>query len=275
MTNEPLRHVHLRLARQRTAPSRVRARVREQEPVPEPEATRTQRAWQRIRRVRWAHDITVIVTVLGAVTAIGGLIGTAVATYYGAAVSADQLNQSREAADAERRAQAVLVSAWVETGSRGKKEVHVQNRSPDAVYNAEFAFSGPIEPGPPRDFTVVFITNLDSVPPCSELVIEQSALRYRKTREAGPVIPNDPEDTHKSSASWKPVSSIQRLHFNAITFVDRNGQAWERPEVSAQVQEIVPPAQLSERWWRPTRWQGGIQGEPVVRPAKACGESAG
>ena len=65
------RQARLRLTRQRTRPDRARSRQRSERPL---------RWW---RRIPWAA----MGAVIGATAAIGGLGGTAIATYYGAEVS--------------------------------------------------------------------------------------------------------------------------------------------------------------------------------------------
>lgn len=126
VANRPHRHVRLRLARQRPGPDRMRPRARD-----EPQ---TQSPW---RRIPWTH----LGAVIGALAAIGGLIFTAVATYYSAAVSSDQLQQSREDAEREERAQASRVSFWFATEASGRR-LHVMNRSPDPVTEVTFGGGG-------------------------------------------------------------------------------------------------------------------------------------
>ncbi|WP_372348564.1 hypothetical protein [Streptomyces sp. KL116D] len=49
-----------------------------------------------------------------AAAAIGGLVFTAVATYFNAVVAQDQLTQSQADAERDRRGQAMRVSYWTE-----------------------------------------------------------------------------------------------------------------------------------------------------------------
>ncbi|MFF8618909.1 hypothetical protein [Streptomyces sp. NPDC015350] len=73
-----------------------------------------------------------MLTVIGGV---GGLIFTGIATYYGARVSANQLQQSKEDSAKESRAQATTFSYWVE--GRGEDwTLHIQNRSADPIPSA-------------------------------------------------------------------------------------------------------------------------------------------
>ncbi|MDQ1018902.1 hypothetical protein [Streptomyces afghaniensis] len=94
MADQQHRRARLRLARRGTSPARVRPRIRDDQPTggaePQPEAG---------RRISWVH----IGTVVGAVAAIGSLVFTGGATYYGAVVAQQQLEQARE--DNEQRVQ--------------------------------------------------------------------------------------------------------------------------------------------------------------------------
>ncbi|WP_432040438.1 hypothetical protein, partial [Streptomyces cucumeris] len=130
MTNETQRHIRLRLARQRPAPTRVRARVRGDQQQPEaeraPDPVPGHPWWKRIP---WVH----IGTLIGALAAIGSLIFTGIATYFGARVSQDQLEQSREDSERDARSQAMRVSYWFEGDYTDAPVLHVMNRSPDPV----------------------------------------------------------------------------------------------------------------------------------------------
>lgn len=101
MGDQQQRRVRLRLARQSTAPARVRARVRDDQQSPDPE-TETR------KRIPWVH----IGTVAGAVAAIGSLTFTGVATYYGAVVAQQQLDQARGDDEKQVRDQAARVTFW-------------------------------------------------------------------------------------------------------------------------------------------------------------------
>lgn len=191
MANRTHRHVRLRLARQRVTPDRIRARVRSRD---EPRTV-----WQRIP---WAH----VGTVIGALAAIGGLVFTAVATYYSAAVSDDQLQESRQAADRAERAQAARVSFWVDTES-GDRRFHVMNRSPDPVTEVSFRGGAPLT-GP-------VLMTWDSLAPCQDFVIPVTSVV-----KPGALMPGDPE----------------------LDFRDRNGKAWQRTEVALNpIGHGVPP----------------------------------
>ncbi|MFI7414043.1 hypothetical protein ACIBU0_35895 [Streptomyces sp. NPDC049627] len=174
VTSETQRHVRLRLARRRTAPARVRARIRvqddQQEPVPAPQPEpepapegepEPGKPWWK--RIPWVH----VGTVVGALAAIGGLTFTGIATYYGAAVSRDQLDQAREDAQREAREQAMRVTYWVEQKPvKGTVILHFANRSPDPVTDLLIKYSGPGVTTEPSDFGGIIVT---AVAPCTEL----------------------------------------------------------------------------------------------------------
>ncbi|MET9461466.1 hypothetical protein ABZY05_41580 [Streptomyces canus] len=79
---------------------------------------------------------------IGVVAAIGGLIFSGIATYYGALVSADQLDQTREAARSAAREQANHISFWTEDEEGEAVTFHVQNRSPDPVPSIYLQLAG-------------------------------------------------------------------------------------------------------------------------------------
>ncbi|MEU2427742.1 hypothetical protein ABZ619_43340 [Streptomyces sp. NPDC007851] len=87
----------------------------EPQPDPEPEpGTPAPSIWQRFRRTRWGELITVTATVIAAVAAIAGLWFQAVATYWSQQTAKDQLAQSGEANEQEKRQQAAEVAFWQE-----------------------------------------------------------------------------------------------------------------------------------------------------------------
>ncbi|MFI2300155.1 hypothetical protein ACH5AL_15130 [Actinacidiphila glaucinigra] len=71
------------------------------------------------------------------IAGISTLLFTGIATYYGARVSADQLEQSREDAEQKTREQATRISFWSEN-RKDQHLVHLVNRSPDPLFDAYF-----------------------------------------------------------------------------------------------------------------------------------------
>lgn len=88
-------------------------------------------------------------TVVGAVAAIGSLVFTGVATYYGAVVAQQQLEQAREDNEQRVQDQAARVTFWERNrfwahgggrdrpraGAGRQGSLHLVNRSPDPVTN--------------------------------------------------------------------------------------------------------------------------------------------
>ncbi|MFE2072116.1 hypothetical protein [Streptomyces misionensis] len=184
----------------------------EPQPDPEPESgTQAPSIWQRFRRTRWGELITVTGTVIAAVAAIAGLWFQAVATYWSQQTAKDQLAQSGEANEQEKRQQAAEVAFWPE-GHQGywnaPKYVHVVNRSPDPVTNVEMRLGGS---------PIGVVMNLGTLPPCSDSVISGEGLvvtanEFRK----------HPRPIDKTEAKgWWP---------REIQFVDRNGLFWDRQQ---------------------------------------------
>ncbi|MEV8434912.1 hypothetical protein [Streptomyces chartreusis] len=182
----------LRLSRQR--PGQVRARPRAEPPG----------VWWR--RVPWAH----IGTVVGAVAAIGGLIFTGVATFYGAKVSEAQLDQSGDDAERERREQAMRVTYWVEDGWDGDN-LHVVNRSPDPVTRLGFAV--PAAPITATRAKHLYFLLLNNVPPCTELVFPDEDIQPL----SGPST-----HVHLNRMKWD---------VRYLRFTDRDGKHWHRTRV--------------------------------------------
>ncbi|WP_330355505.1 hypothetical protein [Streptomyces chartreusis] len=183
-----------RLARQRTRLDRVRAR-----------RGRPQRWWQK---VPWISIGTVVTVIIG----IGSLAFTGVATYYGAQVSKDQLEQSREESEREARSQATKVSFWFEGQGTKDPVLHVLNRSPDPVTHPTVAFVADIFATKDTPDTLALGNiNLDVLPPCSLLTVRSQQLRTRAMGESAKM-----PDTYL----W--------LSQTYMIFVDRDGRSWGR-----------------------------------------------
>jgi hypothetical protein len=161
------------------------------------------------RRISWAH----LGAVVGALAAIGGLVFTAVATYYSAAVAEDQLEQSRKDAEKATRDQASRVSFW--TVGENHTEVHVLNRSQDPLTAArlfgEFGFA--LRSELPKDHTVPFYLDLDSLPPCTEVVLKPDHFV---------VTLKDGERLHLKQMVVGLFSYVD------LEFIDRDGKSWLR-----------------------------------------------
>jgi hypothetical protein len=155
--------------------------------------------WQR---VDWPGTGGIITVLVGAL----GLLLTGIATYYGALVSHDQLDQSRSESDAQARSQASRVALWVEWNESDQHDsIHVLNRSADPVYAVVVTFS--VGRGDQTDYHQAVWT---SMPPCSEILLQGNDLRT-------PEGSKSPEGTLDLSAK--------------LRLTDRNAVTWERQEL--------------------------------------------
>ncbi|MFF4751442.1 hypothetical protein ACWD5R_05675 [Streptomyces sp. NPDC002514] len=209
MTDEPQRSARIRLARRRTAPAHVRARVAEPQPAPAPEPDEEarvpwpSRVWRILRGRSWAQ----IATVIGVVSAIGGLFAQAVATYYDAAVSRDQLKQSRENDKDAERDQASQVTFWTEEPPFGRpRTIHIVNRSPDAVSAVALAVSWN---GSGKRYLAENV-----LAPCTVVTYSEEHLL------AFPRLPSDGPEMQR-------LNTV-RYYVDSLSFVDSRGRGWVR-----------------------------------------------
>ncbi|GLX49026.1 hypothetical protein Shyhy01_19760 [Streptomyces hygroscopicus subsp. hygroscopicus] len=214
MPDQSSRHDRLRLARQRPRPDRIRRR------------SRASRGWQRFP---WATTATA----LGVIAAIVGLFFNGIATYYGAKVSADQLKQSREDSDRQARQQAGRITFWIEDENEvgATRNIHVVNRSPDAVSEMSLAFSVELFG---KNYRKPFVLTLDTLRPCAEAIYKPGDLGvYLGSGGAA--------KTELSGTGWGPWY---------LEFLDSNGKAWMRshvglveiPAVSKDVAGFLSPS---------------------------------
>lgn len=238
------RRTRLRLARQRPGPTHVRAREREE-------------ASEAGTRLAGLNLLTLgaIVTI---VASIGGLAATGYGTIWSARVSADQLAQSREQGDDRKRAQAARVSYWVDQAPNTERRLHLMNRSPDPVANVWIFFHS----WTPSSIAVQFIVRRDSLPPCSETLIEGSALEYLPAPErwSGKPGRKDPE--------WVQFEEAPAITPTALYFTDRDGREWRRRFGTLTLGES------SEREHVFRGLDGRITKVPLVKPVIACGDDA-
>ncbi|MGP4048548.1 hypothetical protein [Streptomyces sp. 2A115] len=147
----------------------------------------------RWSRIDWATGGAVV----GVVAGIGTLLFTGIATYYGARVSAEQLDQSRQDAEREARGQASRISYWVDdVGVPLEWRLHIVNRSPDPVSQVKVLVL-PDKGQKGNSSRLVWST----LAPCTEVVVKASAIG----------------DTNKETFS-----------IPAMAFLDRDGVQWKR-----------------------------------------------
>ncbi|MGW0314041.1 hypothetical protein [Streptomyces flavidovirens] len=169
--------------------------------------------------------IGVIVTI---VASIGGLITTGVGTLYGAWVAEDQLDQSREVAEEKERAQAALISYWVDLQHDGGSRLHLMNRSPDPISNVQMTFAVTLpSAGRPDHPRVFFAVTMPSVPPCSDMLFTPDDMTYMENEQvAGDFdVPQwDKDAGYRFRKEWKPLPIEAFL----ADFSDRDGVRWRR-----------------------------------------------
>ncbi|MFD9495155.1 hypothetical protein ACFWA1_27205 [Streptomyces sp. NPDC060005] len=199
-------------------------------------------------------------TALAAVAAIGGLWASAVATYWSQQTARDQLQQSRDDAEKDERAQAVAVSAWLD-GTKSAWAVHILNRSPDPVPQMTVAFFSYVafKKVNERDFPLGYDRLKLSIQtarlgPCTELIYSPEQV-------------NPTWDRGMTSKKITPVS-LFASRIEIAAFTDRDGRGWwrtpdkglERDHPLGELPALPKP-----------RWTNQLVDDPVVKKAASCG----
>jgi hypothetical protein len=181
-------------------------------------------------------------------TAAVTLLFTGVATYFGALVSQDQLQQSREVTDQSAREKAERISYWADSPTGGAQRLHVMNRSPDPVGPAWVLFDWIAWKNVDTpEMSVEYFVYLQSIAPCSELIFAQDVLRYRNPGKPKIVQPSLARTGRQDPKEWKklPRSAIASVEVGEAYFLDRSGVAWRRSREGLQATEGEPPRTLS------------------------------
>ncbi|MFF5477985.1 hypothetical protein ACFY5C_11700 [Streptomyces sp. NPDC012935] len=144
------------------------------------------------------RDWTKIAAASGVFFAAAGLIFTGIGTFYGVLIADDQLEQSEEDAEAQKRKQASMVTMWGQKYCLGGHCTDVVgNRSWDAISNSEMYF----------EYYDKVYTFTISIPPCTQVDF------YRSVSEQ--VVPEGAED----EGSPTPLG---------LSFTDAKGVYWVR-----------------------------------------------
>ncbi|MFJ8948405.1 hypothetical protein ACIRG4_35190 [Streptomyces sp. NPDC102395] len=197
------------------------------------------------------------------VVSVVGLFLTGIGTLMGALVSADQLDQSKEASERNVRAQAARVSAWLEQQGDGKWRLHLRNASVDPIGDVRWVFAD-------HHSAVGLVATswrvaLPDVPPCTEQVIDQKQL----WRNPGGGVESEffqvPSQDQPTVSGWRNLEHEDaNLVIWAIGFRDRDGVAWVREDGRLLKKERIASSPAA----------GAIvQGLPTVRPAQACADA--
>lgn len=234
------------------------------DPTPEPEQRKPW--WQRDD---WAQIGTVAAVLVGA----GTLLLTAIATYYQARVSSDQLEQSHEVAVQDAREQALLVSQW---SGNGDSSFHVMNRSLDPVQDVSVAFQVQIAEDrhhQPPSGLVVFNVKLRSLSPCSEIVFASDVrdLHWKPESQTTTGMPATFPEAWINDGTWREVTSMRGASFRGMRYTDRNGTKWAR-ERDGQL-AVAPDYPLGPWTGYKEPAPGRLSRTPPVKPLKTCGGS--
>ncbi|MEU5397614.1 hypothetical protein [Streptomyces tibetensis] len=120
-----------------------------------------------------------------------------------------------------------------------------------------------------------FALKLPSLPPCSEVVLDQKAMIYQKDAlQVGTL--NIPITDPKLSASWTPFpKGTAWVIMGALWFTDRNAVPWQRTDTKLgrrspgdHAWAKLPGAPTGRL---PGEMDGAIKGEPPIKPLKSCG----
>ncbi|MGW1878742.1 hypothetical protein [Streptomyces sp. NPDC001975] len=193
-------------------------------------------------------------TALAAVAAIGGLWAQAVTTYWSQQTAKDQLQQTREEGEKEKRAQAETVFVWTE-GDPTDWEVHVLNRSPDPVSRLTAGLIGSVtlKTGDPAVGSASYLVDTSRLAPCTELVFS------RKTLSNG-WVPVGAGETRNSVLGGAVVDRIQYIKFR-----DRDGQIWRRSADG----KLTRSTNLFG--YDAAEWDTTLVDNPEVKKVAACG----
>ncbi|MFD7283556.1 hypothetical protein ACFV80_42845 [Streptomyces sp. NPDC059862] len=206
------------------------------EPEPEPRPEPTAQSWRRI-------DWTKVGTIAAAIAGIGSLLFTGVATYYGARVSQDQLEQSRADTERASRAQAQRISYWEDRAQDSTlRAVHVMNRSPDPI--ADIFIRMTVGQGKGKRSAHVSLHRYN-LAPCTVMTIQAESVLWRPTRES----------------TWSKLTDAEGPTLvSALEFWDRDGQMWHRDPATLN-HEFDPD---------PGAGYAKMAGVPPVQRATSC-----
>lgn len=208
---------------------------------------------------------------MGVVAGMGTLLFTGIATYYGARVSQDQLQQSQEDANREARDQAAHLAFWIGdeanqpiVGGGTVSSVHVMNRSPDPVSEVTVAYYVDVYEQNDKEQVIriqrgYYFAELRSMPPCSEAIFD-----------------TDPwwvEDLDKRPHDVLSTETVVRH----VTFTDRDGVAWARDSRNLAHADGTEnsrhvPKPKPDHGIKPRTWISLVPGTPEFKQATSCGD---
>ncbi|MET7944133.1 hypothetical protein [Streptomyces sp. NPDC005302] len=150
--------------------------------------------------------------------AIGSLLFTGIATYYSAVIARQQLDQAREDSENDARSQAARITFWMEEGSMTEgRAVHLVNRSPDAVTDADILLGTTYKGG---EYELRLPSS--GIPPCTEAI-------FKSAEMSALITSNAIGEVDLADFTWWEA--------DLLAFTDRAGQKWVRTATSLQAPE--------------------------------------
>ncbi|WP_371621501.1 hypothetical protein OG245_00245 [Streptomyces sp. NBC_01116] len=210
---------------------------------------------------------------------IGTLMFTGVATYYGAMVSRNQLEQSREDAESKRLDQASRVGTWVEYAPDGGIRLHLANPTPDPVLSIEMVIQATVQgrDGDPFyasdieekvDLRVDYSLRPFDLPPCSKMIFDPGDWKYTENHETD--VPS-PDPSLPAEADWKPQPRPDGLFVVVLGYKDHSQRTW-------WWQDGKPGSNPNGSWEvhnANTHGTGGFVRMPRLSRTASCGASTG
>ncbi len=171
---------------------------------------------------------------MGVVAGIGTLMFTGVATYYGAMVSRDQLEQSREDAERKRLDQASRVGTWVESGPDGGIQLHLANPTPDPVLSVEMVIEATVDDKDDDEYDghdiedkvelrVYYSLRPFDLPPCSEMVFDPDTWKYTADQQ---VDAENPIHALPAEDGWMRQPRPDHLFVAMLGYTDHSQRTW-------------------------------------------------
>jgi hypothetical protein len=188
--------------------------------------------------------------VIGAVAAIGSLVFTGVATYYGAVVAKQQLEQSQEDSERQERDHASRVTYWDESSwwvDDKERSLHLVNRSPDPVSSVHVFISGSY-----KDEQYFIVMQEIELPPCQELVFKATALV-----------------ADLAGGEEARLADMPRWRTSWMIFTDSRGDNWVRGSTFLKKDETELGAGLAT--FTGEIWPSVV---PQVREVEQCGATS-
>ncbi|MFF0199281.1 hypothetical protein [Streptomyces sp. NPDC005017] len=204
----------------------------------------------------------------GAAVGIGSLVFTGVATYYGARIAQQQLEQSRSQEEDSARSQAARVAYWVEE-TQGPTLVHLTNQSPGPITDVRIEFYWAVLKERPGERSVYervsFAVPLESMAPCTEVTLNARDMKRLSDRGLPIKLEHVGLSLTVQYASFRDDSGAYWIRdADGLTRAKSKGEA-------LLTSPSVPPAPAGAAL---REWGGSIPSRPVEKLARACEATA-